>query len=186
MVDLVALPGPVATIIASFTAVGVTAYFASKQVRIAASQAATAAAQRQIAKSQRDIAYDRLKYDLFEKRYEIYLAAKALIEHVSDLSKSKGRYDQRALELKVKLIEARFFCPPAEAALFADIAQKAALHIIASTTTFTPNLHPETKAKVEDTATNSMMELAQIYEQLPDRLAPVLGFAQLTSRNEEE
>jgi hypothetical protein len=60
MVDLVALARPVATIIASLTAVGVTAYFASKQVRIAASQAATAAAQRQIAKSQRDIAYDRL------------------------------------------------------------------------------------------------------------------------------
>ncbi len=180
--------GPIATVVASVTAVGVTAYFGRKQLQIAASQAttaasqaATAATQKEIAKSQRDIAYDRLKYDLFQKRYEIYLAAKTLIELTSKLDESKDMFDQRA-ELKVKLIEARFFYPPAEVALFEDIAQLAAKHRIASTTPFAQNERPELRAEAENIATNSLMKLAEIYERLPDLLSRELAFAQLTSR----
>ena len=184
MIDLElvkALAGPVATIIASFTAVGVTFYFGRRQVQIAASQAATAAAQKEIAKSQRDIAYDRLKYDLFEKRYEIYLAAKKLIEYASQPKKPGDVFEQSALQLKVKLIEARFFYPPTEAALFANIAQLTAKHHIASTTYFAADGSSETKAEVEKIATESKEQLLQIYEQLPDLLKGELGFAQLTS-----
>ncbi len=129
-----AFAGPAATIIAASTAAWITYRLGREQVRIAAAQAttaaaqaATAAAQKEIAQSQRDIAYDRLKYDLFEKRYEIYLAAKELIEHVSKLPETKGMVDQRIVELKVKLIEARFFYPPTEATLFAKIAQLASM-----------------------------------------------------------
>ena len=73
-----AFAGPVATIIAASTAAWITYRLGREQVRIAAAQAttaaaqaATAAAQEEIAKSQRDIAYDKLKWDLFGKRYEI-------------------------------------------------------------------------------------------------------------------
>jgi hypothetical protein len=38
--------------------------------------------QANIAESQRDIALDRLKFDLFQRRYDIYEAAKQLIEHM--------------------------------------------------------------------------------------------------------
>jgi hypothetical protein len=175
-----ALAGPVATIIAAFAAVRVTYHFGKQQIRIAEVQAATAAAQKDIAKSQRDIAYDRLKYDLFEKRYEIYLAAKKLIEYTSQLKKPGDVLDQSALELKVKLIEARFFFPPTEAALFANIAQLAAMHHIASATSLAGQ-PPQTQAGVEEVYTNSIMQLTQIYERLPEMLEKELGFAQLTS-----
>src|SRR6266446_1805729 len=127
-----AFAGPVATVIAAIAAVSVTYHFGKHQVRIAEAQAATA-------KSQRDIAYDRLKYDLFEKRYEIYLAAKKLIEYTSQFRKRGDMFNPSVMELKVKLIEARFFFPPTEAALFANIAQLAAKHRIASTTNFAPD-----------------------------------------------
>jgi hypothetical protein len=82
-VDLVDLASKgvcgVATIIAASTAAWITYRLGREQVRIAAAQAttaaaqaATAAAQKEIAKSQRDIAYDKLKWGLFGKRYEIY------------------------------------------------------------------------------------------------------------------
>jgi hypothetical protein len=78
--------------------------------------------------------------------------------------------DQSALELKVKLIEARFFFPPTEAALFANIAQLAATHHIASVTPFGPDGSPETKTEVEKIFTESIMQLVQIYERLPELL----------------
>jgi hypothetical protein len=175
-----AFAGPVATIIAAGTAAWITYRLGRSQVRIAETQALTAASQKDIAKSQRDIAYDRLKYDLFEKRYEIYLAAKKLIEYTGQLKKPGDVLDQSAQELKVKLLEARFFFPPTEAALFANIAQLAAIHHIASVTPFAPDGSPQ--AEVEKIYTDSIMQLVQIYEKLPELLEKELGFAQLTSR----
>ena len=67
--------GPIATVIASLTAAGVTIGFGIVQTRIAGTQAKTAEAQKDIARANLDIAYDKLKHDLFQKRYEIYTAA---------------------------------------------------------------------------------------------------------------
>jgi hypothetical protein len=50
--------GPIATIIAAFAAVSVTAYFARHQRRIAAEQA--------------HVAKEKLRYDLFDRRLEIF------------------------------------------------------------------------------------------------------------------
>jgi hypothetical protein len=58
--------GPIATVFAAAAAVFFTWRLGKAQVRIA--------------QSQRDIAFDKLKYDLFDKRYEIYQTAKAIIE----------------------------------------------------------------------------------------------------------
>src|SRR5664280_2325345 len=60
--------GPLATFSAAVVAIVVTVVFTKAQLRIA--------------ESQRDIAHDKLKYDLFKYRYEIYEAAKALIKYV--------------------------------------------------------------------------------------------------------
>jgi hypothetical protein len=68
--------GPVATTIAAITAIVVTHRFNKRQI--------------EISRAQRDIALDKLKFDLFELRYGIYLAAKELTEYASnhhDLSK---------------------------------------------------------------------------------------------------
>jgi hypothetical protein len=78
--------GPIATVVASATAGGVAIWFGVVQAGIARSQAATAAAQKDIADAQLKIAFDKLKHDLFDKRYEIYLAAKEVIEAIFNRS----------------------------------------------------------------------------------------------------
>jgi hypothetical protein len=87
--------GPIATTIAAITAIVVTQRFNKRQI--------------EISRAQRDIALDKLKFDLFELRYGIYLAAKELIEYASnsgDLSKVDSNHVR---SLCVKLDEARFF-----------------------------------------------------------------------------
>src|SRR5712671_4630386 len=67
--------GPVATIIASVTAAGITFYFASRQARIAQQQADTA-------KQQTNTVLDPLRYNRFEKRYAVYSTAKDMITYI--------------------------------------------------------------------------------------------------------
>lgn len=95
--------GPIATIIAAAAALAVTASFNRRQTAIAS-------AQKDIAAAQRDIAADRLKADLFEKRYEIFLAAKALLTCTITYGHEKLAAE-KIRELKVKIDEARFFFP---------------------------------------------------------------------------
>ena len=105
--------GPLATVIAAITAAGVTFFFNRAQIRFARSQAETAEAQRQIARAQLEIAYDKLKQDLFEKRYEVFIAAQELIWIALDPSPSSGLFvNPEAHRLSLKLAEATFFFPP--------------------------------------------------------------------------
>lgn len=57
--------GPIATIIAAFAALSVTAYFAWHQ--------------KKIAKEQADIAREKLRHDLYERRYRVFDAARKLL-----------------------------------------------------------------------------------------------------------
>jgi hypothetical protein len=75
-----AFAGPAATVIASIVA------------------AVFAAAQWRVANAQKDIAYDKLKFDLFEKRYAIYVAAKDLLEYI--LQRKAERVQNLILEGK--------------------------------------------------------------------------------------
>lgn len=89
---------PIVTFFAAIVAGLITITFARTQTRIA--------------ESQRDIALDKLKFDLFQKRYEIYEAAKQLLEYVpfiTDLAKSDTN---KIRALYVKMDEARFYFPP--------------------------------------------------------------------------
>lgn len=107
--------GPVATIIAAFTAAGITIYFGFWQARIAEVQKA--------------IARDKLKHDLFAERYAIYQAAKSLLK-----SAMKHDYErlpsQEIVELKVKLDEARFFFPKDIFALAVEIERACEEHML--------------------------------------------------------
>ena len=57
--------GPAATILASIVAAGVTIYFAGHQKRIAEEQ-------KRIAEEQKDITKHKLRYDLYQRRFEIF------------------------------------------------------------------------------------------------------------------
>jgi hypothetical protein len=170
-----AVAGPIATIIAAFAALTVTYRFGKQQLKIAATQLA-------VAKSQRDIAIDKLKYDLFEKRYNIYLAAKKLIEQAASSMHPRDALDPRLAELRVTLNEARFFYPPIETAIFMNILQLSAKYHIASTTRTAPNESPETTASASAIAASSLMEMVEIHARLPELLERELGFAQLTTQ----
>src|SRR6478752_4833660 len=87
--------GPVATGVAAITAIVVTYRFNKQQI--------------EISRTQRDIAIDKLKFDLFELRYGIYLAAKELIEYVSNKGDLAEFNSDKMRSLYVKLDEARFF-----------------------------------------------------------------------------
>jgi hypothetical protein len=63
--------GTIAPIVASIAAIWVTCSFNSRQLKVAEAQAATADAQRKIAAA-------RLNFDLFEKRYAVFEATRAL------------------------------------------------------------------------------------------------------------
>jgi hypothetical protein len=62
-----------------------------------------------IAKSQTEIARDKLKFDLFELRYDIYAKVKELIEYAQSIHDYEKIDSTRVRSLYVKLDEARFF-----------------------------------------------------------------------------
>jgi hypothetical protein len=90
--DLQAL-GPLATILAAIIAVLVTGMLGLAQWRIA--------------RTQKDIAYDKLKLDLFDKRYLIYQAALSVSRQF--MSSNKQIPSDRLDELHDMLLEASFF-----------------------------------------------------------------------------
>lgn len=90
--DLAAL-GPIATIVASFIAVCVTTILGTAQFAIA--------------RSQRDLARDKLKLDLFERRFAVYQAAKSLSNTLRPNSTKRIEYE-RFDEWSATLTEARY------------------------------------------------------------------------------
>jgi hypothetical protein len=61
--------GPIATIIAALTALRVTWYFSSRQQKIAQEQA--------------DIAREKLRHDLYDRRYRVFDAARRLLAQIT-------------------------------------------------------------------------------------------------------
>ena len=69
------------------------------------------AAQKRIAQTQADVAIEKLKVDLFDKRYSIYLSAKQLIEHLAAQTELEKVDHGKVRSLFVTLDEGRFFLP---------------------------------------------------------------------------
>ncbi|HEV8031973.1 MAG TPA: hypothetical protein VGP42_13230 [Stellaceae bacterium] len=67
--------GPVATIVAAFTAAGITLYFNRAQTRIASQQA-------EIAGQQAELAKIRLNHDLYDRRFALYAATCKLFQNI--------------------------------------------------------------------------------------------------------
>jgi hypothetical protein len=80
--------GPLATVVASAAALCVT-------WRLSSTQSKTAEAQK-------NIALDNLNFVLFDKRYEIYNATRALIDHVKARDLASSDPEWRALNLKIR------------------------------------------------------------------------------------
>jgi hypothetical protein len=99
--------GPIATTVAAFVAAGITFFFNRAQTRIARLQA--------------DVAIERLNFDLFEKRYALYTAAKQLIEYLS-LQREYEQIDhEKVRSIYVSLDESRFFLPEGAREFLAEL-----------------------------------------------------------------
>jgi len=173
--------GSIATVVASVTAGSIAAWFGVVQARIAKSQARTADAQKELAKAQLEIAFDKLKYDLFEKRYEVYLAAKGVIEAIFNQS-PVNRADPELRRLRLKLDEARFFFPADTRSFCESIESKVYAVLVASqAASGYSEEHPE-RVKLRDQQANAEIALSTIYSELAQRFERDLSFHQLTKQ----
>ncbi len=160
--------GPLATLVAAIAAIVVTALFNNSQLRIA--------------ESQRDIARDKLKFDLFKNRYEIYEAAKALIEYISfihDLEKSDAT---KIRNLYVKLDEARFYYPPDICKYLNDLHDRCELFFSHLAERDRVNIDDrEEWSRLADVLSADQSALRAIYASLPMTFESSLAFKQLTT-----
>jgi hypothetical protein len=160
--------GPIVTLIAAGVAAFITAAFARTQVRIA--------------QSQRDIALDRLKFDLLQRRYEIYQATKELLEYlplIHDIQKSDTN---KVRSLYVKMDEARFYFSPSICSLLENIRHHSEA--------FFEHLAERDQLNVDDREAWSAMAdrlaadqavLRKMYAKLPETFETALKFEQLTN-----
>ena len=160
--------GPVAAIIGAIVAGTITFIFGRAQTRIA--------------QSQRDIALDKLKFDLFKNRYEIYEATKALLEYVpfvTDIDKCDAT---KVRSLYVKLDEARFYFPPDICAFLDDIHAHCELFFSHLSMRDPVSIDDsEQWAKTGDLLASDQSALRTIYASLPSTFAKSLAFRQLTT-----
>ncbi|MGB7037404.1 MAG: hypothetical protein WBD71_17995 [Xanthobacteraceae bacterium] len=158
---------PVATIIAAFAAVWVTRSLNLQQI--------------EIAKAQRDISLDRLKHDLFQKRYEVYVAAKSLIEYVKRESDFKKIDSSRIRELRVILDEARFFFGPEIRSHLSEIDQtcEALLNGLALKWQIQDDSSDPKWAIAIQQLGDASRKLAAMYSILSEKFEPSLRFDQL-------
>jgi len=176
---LKAFAGPVATIIASSAAVWVTVRFGTIQAAIAGEQTKIAEAQKEIAKSQRDIAYDKLKFDLFDKRYEIYRTAKNIIERIVQTGVERRIDDPELLTMRIKLAEAQFFFPSKGVSLFENIDKLAENHEVARSFWERSKENDELRVKWGDEMAAAVEKLIAIYRLFPGAVKDELGFSLL-------
>jgi len=178
VVDFVALAGPAATIIAAGAAVLVTWRIGKGQLAVARQQAETARQQAIIAKQQSDTALDRLKYDLFEKRYRVYASAQELLS-ITILRRREPLYMEEARSRILVMEESRFFFP-FDICNYLDLIREKCLSLY--------DLH--VKVPGQNIAHADLPEMAQhivgreqelfeLREGMPAEFQSVLSFAQL-------
>jgi hypothetical protein len=147
-----------AGLITALIASGVALYIACRFTSIQAT-----AAERQAA-----IAHDKLKYDLFEKRYKIYNEAKELITYVIDHSQRNECKDSDLNKYYAILDEAPFFFPPDVCTAFNNIISLTRQLV-------------EGYAKQDRPTANIVVELDKIFDDMPKTFEHVMSFQQLTT-----
>jgi hypothetical protein len=170
-----AFASPLATVLGAGAAVYVTWSIGKAQVRIADSQAQTA-------RMQRDIAFDKLKHDLFERRYEVYTAAKGIMERVIRTGAERPIDDLELLAMRIKLDEGRFFFPPKLVALFDMIDQLTTRHEVARMAWKRDNKIDEIRYKQADVMGDAITKLSEIHRQFVKLMQEEMEFSQLTNQ----
>lgn len=168
--------GPIATIIASIIAASIAAYFAWRQWSTAQQQA--------------DIALDQLRFNLFEKRYAVYAAARKAIA----IGFERRDEDHMPVELDVLFLqfeEARFFFPD-QVYEFLDQLRRDLKVFLQKNYLHRKNVAQHTgtqNAEVRKLLLDEDADLLKLEEQLyvisrmlPKTFADVLTFPQLTRR----
>lgn len=107
--------GPIATIVASLTAAGITFYFGRAQTRIASQQA-------EIAGQQAELAKVRLNHDLYDRRFAIYAAACKLFQ---DILTKNDVADLDIITFVTETATARFLVGSEIVVYFDEIRKKA-------------------------------------------------------------
>lgn len=143
-------------------------------------------AQKQIAASQRDIALDKLKYDLFERRYAIYSSLRELLSHVANAPDLENIKLAKMNELIAVIEEAHFFFP-SDVVKHIDLLRALITVIIVHFKARQDiNIDDTEKWKaMADTLTEDTIKLTQYYAELPARFAGALRFDQLVRKPQQ-
>lgn len=141
-------------------------------------------AQKQIAGSQRDIAFDKLKFDLFERRYAIYSSLRNLIEHVVHANDLKDIDPRQIDAADTGIGEALFFFPENIHKLITEIRARITMFVVHLKRREDTNIDDSDAWKeIADQLTEDTLTLLQHHTELPEKFASSLRFEQLTSRH---
>jgi hypothetical protein len=157
---------PIATMVAAFVAAGITFFFTRAQTRIARIQA--------------DVAIEKLNFDLFEKRYALYVSARQLIEYLALQHEIEKVDHTKIRSIYVTLDEGRFFLPDAVRKYLDELhhASEEFLTVLGERL----NLSTEDDTKWNSTAEKAAAALAKLremYSQLPHKFEEALAFRQI-------
>jgi hypothetical protein len=155
--------GPIATIVASVVATVFAVLLSRGQQRIAQTQA--------------DVSIEKLKLDLFDKRYTIYSAAKQLIEHLTQKSDFKALDHMKIRALYVTLDEGRFFLPQTLREFLSHLQQASEefIKVLADRANLSTDDAKAWSATADEAAALNA-KLRGIYKGLPTRFEEVLSF----------
>jgi len=137
--------------------------------------------QKRISQSQRDIALDQLKFNLLQKRYEIYQATKELLEYIPFVTDIRKCDSNKIRALSVTMDESRFYFPPEICNFLRDIRARCETFLtrLGQRDQISPNDSQEWAAMAEALA-EDQKALRIIYANLPEVFEKSLAFGQLT------
>lgn len=160
--------GPFAAIVGATVAGGIT-YFISK-------------GQRLIAQSQRDIALDQLKFNLLQKRYEIYQATKELLEYVALISDIESSDSNKIRLLAIRIDESRFYFPQNICDFLHDVRARCEVFLTRLGRRDLINIdNQEQWSDMAEALAKDQAALRLIYASLPEVFEKSLAFKQLTT-----
>jgi hypothetical protein len=157
--------GPLATVFAALVATAITAIFAIAQARIA--------------RAQKDIALDKLKFDLLERRYRIYEAAKQLIEYIALHRDTDKINTDKVKQLYVTIDEARFYFDPDVRDFLTVLTDRAEAYYTVLFERDHISIDDPKWSATGDWLAERLAELRGMYADLPSKFEKALRFSQL-------
>ncbi len=140
------------------------------------------AAQRDIAQSQRDIAFDRLKFDLFEKRYDLNDIVRRLFESLGRCADPANDADINMMRFRIRT-EPRYFFPPDVARKFGDFERIVQQYLQAQVTRDQYDQRDQERLREASKMTEASMQMLDLLEEIHKAMGNELAFAQLIRRH---